>query len=213
MSSSGNDLVYLPATRPERTNLPRFYSRILTAAEVEGFGQLAPSGLPFDHYVWLCWSMKESVFKYQKRGCPELAFAPLRIEVRQIDPPTGDEDFYAGIIAGMPCNADTSGQTLHSRSWVRDGVITTVVSEDQYFTDTHWGFLAIDSPAHADQSAAVRTLALGELSAVLSRDDLRLEKDAAGCPIVVAGDRPLAIPISLAHHERYIAYSFLNNLV
>lgn len=220
-ASTGNDVVFLPATRPERTNLPRFYSRILTAAEVEGFQRIAPSGLPFDHYIWLCWSVKESVYKFQKRSCPEIAFGPLRIEVRQLEAPHGDQDFYAGIVGGpyreqpgdrQPSHADpapASDLTLYSRSWVRDDVIFTVVSEDQQFTDTHWGFSAINSPAYADQSAAVRRLALGELSSVLSRNDLRLEKDAAGCPIVLAGDWPLAIPISLAHHERYIAYSFL----
>ena len=213
--SSGNDLVYLPATRPERTNLPRFYSRILTAAEVEGFVQLASSRLPFDHYVWLCWSVKESLYKYQKRLFPELVFAPLMFEVRLVEPPCGDRDFYAGIVVGPslmgPINA--RGQAHYSRTWVRDGVIVTIVSEDQQFTDTHWGFSAIDSAAHADQSAAVRQLALEELSSVLSRDDLRLEKDAAGCPIVLAGDRPLVLPISFAHHERYVAYSFLNRVV
>lgn len=210
--SSGNDLVYLPATRPERTNLPRFYSRILTAAEVDGFARLAPSGLPFDHYVWLCWSVKESVYKYQKRLFPELVFAPLKIEVRQLEPLSGDRNFYAGEASGLGL-ADVPFQTLYSRTWVRDGVIFTIVSEDQQFTDTHWGFSAIGPAAQADQSAAVRTLALRKLSSVLSRDDLRLEKDTAGCPIVLAGDRPLAIPISLAHHERYVAYSFLHKVV
>jgi hypothetical protein len=201
-ASTGNDLVFLPATWPEKTRLPRFYSRILTAAEAEGFEQSAPSGLPFDHHVWLCWSIKESYYKHQKRLYPELRFAPLRIEVRRIEAPVGDRDFYAGIV-----------ENLFSRTWVRDGVIMTIVSEDQQFTDTHWGFSAIDSPAYADQSAAVRKLALAELCTVLSRDDLRLEKDAAGCPIVLAGDRPLAIPVSFAHHGKYIAYSFCSKTV
>lgn len=211
-ASTGNDVVFLPATRSERTILPRFYSRILTAVEIEGFQRIATSGLPFDHYVWLCWSVKESVYKYQKRLCPELAFAPLLIEVYRLDAPGGDQDFYAGVVAGMPVDErhpDASRQTLYSRSLIRDGVIITVVSEDQQFTDTRWGFSVIDSPAYAEQSTAVRGLALGELSSALSRDDLRLEKDAAGCPVVMAGDRALAIPLSLAHHDRYIAYSFL----
>jgi len=199
-TSTGNDLVFLPATRRERTSLPRFYSRILTSAEAEGFQQLASSGLPFDHYVWLCWSVKESVYKYQKRLCPEMAFGPLKIEVRQIAPPAGDQQYYSGIVGN-----------LYSRTWVRDGVILTVVSEEQQFTDTHWGFSTVGSPAYADQSAAVRTLALAELKAVLPRDDLRLEKDAAGCPVALAGD--LAIPVSLSHHGHYIAYSFLKSVV
>ena len=213
MTSIGNDLVFLPSTRPERTNLPRFYSRILTDTEVEDYQRLASSTLPFDHYVWLCWSIKESVFKYQKRLSPELRFAPLRITVRRIDPPNKEQDFYAGVAAGFAGSGDGAGQILYSRTLIRDGVIASVVSADQTFTDVHWGFSPIDSPAHADQSAAVRTLALKELRAVLSRDDLQLQKDAAGCPVLFGGDEPLAIPVSLAHHERYIAYSFLSKVV
>lgn len=206
MTSTGNDLVFLPATRPERTCLPRFYSRILTVAEVEDYQYLASSTLPFDHYVWLCWSIKESVFKYHKRLSPELRFAPLRIVVRRIDPPAEGRDFYAGIVEG-------AGQLLYSRSLIRDGVITSVVSADRTFTDVRWGFSSIDSPAYADQSAAVRTLVLQELRAVLSRDDLELQKDAAGCPILFGGGHPLDVPVSLAHHERFVGYSFFHKVV
>jgi hypothetical protein len=208
-ASTGNDLVFLPATRPERTCLPRFYSRILTAAEVTGFQRVAPYGLPFDRYVWLCWSIKESAYKYQKRLHPELSFAPLRFEVSRLEPPLGGTDHYTGIAR---ISAATT-PTLYSRSLIRDGVIVTVVSKDSHFTNTHWGFSTIDSPGYAKQSAAVRKLALTALSTVLAREDLQLHKDAAGCPIVVAGDRPLAIPLSLAHHDRYIAYAFLNKVV
>lgn len=232
-ASTGNDLVFLPATRPERTSLPRFYSRILTTAEAEGFARLASSGIPFDHYVWLCWSIKESVYKFQKRLFPGLVFAPLRIAIGEITPPAGDRDYYAGVVAGEPACEPEPGRAaepgcvsepysaceqpgapiLYSRSMIRQGLIATVVSEDQSFKDTHWGFSIIDSTAYANQSAGVRALALKELKTVLSRDDLRLEKDAAGCPVVLAGDELLAIPVSLAHHERYIAYSFRNKIV
>src|ERR1700744_5931472 len=121
MTSTGNDLVFLPATQPERTILPRFYSIILNALEVEDYQYLASSTLPFDHYVWLCWSIKESAFKYLKRGSPDLVFAPLKIAVRRIDPPTPPaastsptpptqgQDFYAGTAEGY-------GRLLYSRS-------------------------------------------------------------------------------------------------
>lgn len=192
-TSTGNDLVALQATRPERTCLPRFYSRILTAVEVAAYHRL--TGLPFDHYVWLCWSVKESVYKYQKRQFPELVFAPLRIVIREVIPPDGSNEYYI-------CKVDT----LYARSLIRDGVIMTTVSDDPQFTDIHWGFQCIDSPAYADQSAAVRTLVLSALKNKFSHDDLHLQKDAAGCPIVIAGKT--TIPVSLAHHDRYVGYSF-----
>src|ERR1700761_217625 len=97
-ASTGNDLVALRATRPERTNLPRFYSRILTAGEQEGYRSLESTGLAFDHYVWLCWSVKESVYKYQKRHFPHLLFAPLRIVVREVVVPADPQGFYRCIV-------------------------------------------------------------------------------------------------------------------
>ena len=230
-ASTGNDVVFLPATRPERTGQPRFYSRILTAAEVEGYHRLASSDLSFDHYVWLCWSVKESVYKYQKRLYPELLFSPLRIAIRQIVAPGGDVDHYAGVAdivpggglpaTGLPAAGDTGsgdgpGETLYSRTLIRDGVIQTVVSQDPTFAGTHAGFARIDSPASADQSAAVRKLVLGELKTVLSCAELQLQKDPAGCPLVLAGENHLMtpIPVSLSHHHRYIGYSYyLNNVV
>ena len=197
--STGNDLVSLEATQPERTTLPRFYSRILTPAETEGYHRhrLAASGLPFDHYIWLCWSVKESVYKYKKRLYPELVFAPLRIAIRQLDLPDGPQGYYQGTV-----------ETLYSRTRIQDGVIMTIVSEDPEFSDTHWGYSTIGSATYAEQSAAVRTLLMEELRTVLSCDDLRLQKDPAGCPIVLAEDQPLAIPVSLAHHDRYVGYSY-----
>ena len=222
-ASTGNDVVFLPATRPERTGQPRFYSRILTAAEVEGYHshRLTSSGLSFDHYVWLCWSVKESVYKYQKRLYPELLFSPLRIAIRQIVAPGGDVDHYAGVADNLSAAGDTGlgdgpGETLYSRTLIRDGVIQTVVSQDPTFAGTHAGFARIDSPASADQSAAVRKLVLGELKTVLSCAELQLQKDPAGCPMVLAGENHLMtpIPVSLSHHDRYIGYSYyLNNVV
>jgi phosphopantetheinyl transferase (holo-ACP synthase) len=221
-TSTGNDVVFLPATRPERTGQPRFYSRILTPAEVEGYysHRLTPSDLSFDHYVWLCWSVKESVYKYQKRLYPELLFSPLRIAIRQIVVPHGEIDHYAGVATNLPVAGDAKKgdgprDTLYSRTLIRDCLILTVVSEDPTFSGTHTGFACIDSPAYADQSAAVRSLVLGELKTVLSCDELRLQKDPAGCPMVLAGENQLMtpIPVSLSHHDRYIGYSFYLNKV
>lgn len=84
----------------------------------------------------------------------------------------------------------------------------TIVSEDEQFAHTHWGFQPIGSSAYADQSASVRTFALRHLSAALSRDDLQVQKDQDGSPIVLSGRQKLDIPLSLAHHDRYVAWSF-----
>jgi hypothetical protein len=202
MNSTGNDIVALRATQPERTNLPRFYSRILTVAEQQRYRQLDSPELAFDHYVWLCWSIKESTYKFNKRQFPDLVFSPLKIDIIELLPPeAADHGYYR-------CRVSCGQETLYSRSLLREDTVMTVVSEDEQFANTHWGFQPIGSSARADQSAAVRALVLQQLQTTLRRDDLQLQKDQWGCPIVLAGEQPAGIPVSLAHHDRYIAWSF-----
>jgi len=200
--STGNDIVFLGATRPERTVLTRFYSRILSPAEQALYRQPSCSSLAFDHYIWLCWSVKEAVFKYRKRGLPDLVFSPLAIEVGQMEMSAGSEG------GEYRCVVRSGSEILYSRSLLRDGVIMTVVSEDETFADTGWGVRRIDRASYAGQSAAVRTFLLQELKTRFSLDDPQIRKDAAGCPDVWDGGRRLEIPVSLAHHDRYVAWSF-----
>ncbi len=204
MTSTGNDIVALHATQPEKTNLPRFYSRILTIDEQIVYDRLDHTPLAFDHFVWLCWSIKESTYKFASRSLPDLVFSPLKITIGALVPPdhaAADGYYRAKVSFGQ--------ETHYSRSFLREGVIVTVVSEDEQFADTHWGYQLIGTSAYADQSFSVRTFALQHLSAALSRDDLQVEKDENGCPIVLAGRQRLDLPLSLAHHDRYVAWSFI----
>lgn len=196
--STGNDIVALLATDKERTVRPAFYSRILSADEQALFDPLVFGGLSFDHYIWLLWSIKESVYKYQRRHHPGLVFSPRNIIVRI----TTSEDFYAGIIT-------YKSQLLYSRSVIRDGVIISVVSADREGKNTLWGYDTIDHAGYTLQSASVRTQAEAHLNAALARTGLTIAKDPAGIPVVQENGRLLDIPISLAHHDRYIAWSFL----
>jgi phosphopantetheinyl transferase (holo-ACP synthase) len=205
MISTGNDIVALQATRPEKTNLPRFYSRILTTEEKKLYDQLDCPELAFDHYTWLCWSIKESAYKFTRRSQPDLIFAPLKITIRELLPPdaTGDGCYRSRVSLGQ--------EMLFSRSFLREGVVVTVVSEDEQFTNTHWGFQPIGSSAYADQSSSVRAFALEHLRAELCRNDLQVQKDQNGSPIVLAGRQILDLPLSLAHHDRYVAWSFIHS--
>jgi hypothetical protein len=84
----------------------------------------------------------------------------------------------------------------------------TVVSDEPDFCHTKWGIHAIDAADYASQSARVRTFALQSLSTVLGDGALRIDKTPDGPPVLCAGDRPLDIPISLAHHDRFVAWSY-----
>jgi phosphopantetheinyl transferase (holo-ACP synthase) len=156
VNSTGNDIVALGQTSRERTLDFRFYSKILSESEKALYCGERSSGLPFEKFVWLLWSIKESVYKYEKRLAPDLLFTPTTIIVREINfpsphsnsdqkrsskwensrPESGD-DYFTGVVHWQ-------NEIFYSRSQVQDELISTVVSCDNCFENTWWGFRAID---------------------------------------------------------------------
>ena len=215
MSSTGNDIVAFAATDPLRTSQYRFYSRILSAEECALHDHAA---LDFSSFVWLLWSIKESVYKYVSRSNHALIFAPLKIPVGRL---IGGDGIFEGMVS-------CSGRTLYSRSIVNDEAIMTVVSAEQDFSDTYWGMRALEAADGASESASqsesqsesqsksqsesqserVRDFAIQHLSAAYPGADLRIVRLPDGPPELMDGERVLNVPVSLAHHERYVAWSF-----
>jgi phosphopantetheinyl transferase (holo-ACP synthase) len=208
--STGNDIVALAVTDKDRTSRYRFYSRILSPVELSLYDQLTGGGVsfPFDplngtrlsfpSFVWLLWSIKESVYKYVSRSNPQLVFSPLKIPVSRLG---RRDDFYEGMIR--------YGQViLHSRSFLTSETIMTVVSDDPEFSHTRWGIHSIDAADYASQSSRVRALALNSISEILPGAAIRIVKTPDGPPVLRADDLLPDIPLSLAHHGHYVAYSY-----
>ena len=227
MRSTGNDIVALGAINKARTNQIQFYSKILSVSEQALYTQLDVTDMPFENFVWLLWSVKESVYKYQQRITPDLIFAPAKIIIQQIAPPFewGMEEadaFYKGKVL-------YGSDIFYFRSLVSDALIASVISDQESFEHTMWGVQSIDDPGndrqssehdqqslwHDHQSVAVRNLVLQKLSAICSLpfncsgDGLRIGKGPFGYPVVLNGEEEVDIPLSLAHHDRYVAYSFV----
>jgi hypothetical protein len=199
--STGNDIVALAATDSNRTSRYRFYSRILSPDEQTLHGQLTgggPEELSFPSFVWLLWSIKESVYKFISRSDPRLVFAPLKIPVSRLRQQDG---YYEGLIRYDRC-------VLYSRSFLRNETILTVVSAEEDFSYTRWGLHHIGESDHASQSAWVRTFALQALSTVFPGAPLRIVNTKDGLPVVYAGRQTPDIPLSLAHHDRWVAWSY-----
>jgi phosphopantetheinyl transferase (holo-ACP synthase) len=193
--STGNDIIALAETDNDRTSRHRFYSRILAPEELLLFP--APN-LPFSVFVWLMWSIKESVYKYVSRADPGLRFAPLKIPVRGL---RICQDHYEGII----CYSDL---TMFSRSFLWDKGIMTVVSAGEDFSNVRWGMEVIGNSGYTTQSALVRKFALQSLSTDFPGAALRIIKTPDGPPELWDGERSLDIPLSLAHHGPYVAWSY-----
>lgn len=195
MRSTGNDIVALSAADPVRTSQSRFFSRILLADELELQKTIR---LDFFSFVWLLWSIKESTYKYVSRADHGLVFAPLKFAVGRLIYANG---FYEGTVS-------MEGVALYSRSVVKGETIMTIVSEEEDFAHTRWGVHSIDGADYASQTEWVRVFALQSLSAAFPESALRIVRLPDGPPVLMDGERVVDVPVSLAHHDRYVAWSY-----
>ena len=178
MKSTGNDIVALSSVDKQRTSQFRFYSKILSGTEQAIYHQPQFAELPFENYVWLLWSVKESVFKYLKRIIPYLVFSPTKIVIQYIKIPlrplinkfesikwesTGcSEGFYWGeVIYGS--------YTFYFQSKISEEWIASVVNDNEDFENVWWGIRSIDDVGYYHQSTAVRTLLLNKLNSFFTR--------------------------------------------
>jgi len=222
VKSTGNDIVALRDINRQRTNHLRFYSKILSDSEQLLYTRQDIARIPFEKFVWLFWSIKESVYKYLRRTEPDLLFSPVKIIISSIHPPSrpaaagfgnaqwgnknndDGEDFYTGII-------HIGENTFFSRSKMHDELIATVVSQDEQFEDTWWGIRLINHTGYNYQSESVRAVILNRLAEMLPADqhNLHIEKNERGCPVICNRAGEMDIPVSLSHHDCYVAYSFV----
>ncbi|MDR3716924.1 MAG: 4'-phosphopantetheinyl transferase superfamily protein [Puia sp.] len=220
--SAGNDIVALKVTDQSRAGAPAFYSKILSVSERALYDGQVIGEMSFVTFVWLLWSVKESVFKYLKRHDTHLVFYPSKIVVRRLDRLPAETFDKAGIFEWGEGGGRIAGDgevlygglvvygsaRLYFRSRLRAEWVAAVVCETENFEHTWWGVRSIGEVAYAAQSSSVRAFVMQKLYSLFSGDDLRMIKDAAGCPVVSDEDRKIRIPVSLAHHDRFVAYSF-----
>ncbi|MEO8174062.1 MAG: 4'-phosphopantetheinyl transferase superfamily protein [Sediminibacterium sp.] len=212
MPSTGNDIVSLDLIDKERSNDRHFYLKILTPSEEALSRQPQLAGLPFERFLWLCWSIKESAFKYLKRENTAFVFSPTRIVISNIIVPSlaatdqdweGDgsgEENYKGCLAA-------GGNTYYFRSKISATTIATIVSSDENFTGVAWGILHIDEAGSTQQSEQVRSFVLKRLQTFFPGKSLLIEKTGAGYPVIMEGGNQLDLPVSFAHHGRTVSYS------
>ena len=214
--SAGNDIVDLQAIDPARTSDPRFYSKFITGPEtgLRSLPQLAD--MPTAYFVWLLWSVKESVYKFEQRHNPGLVFSPSKIIVEHITPALNMADATDRPIEGkgfdeQPCYKSTMAfnqHTFYSRSIITNRYIVTVVNNSDHFENMYWGVKPIDNSSPAYQSIQVREFIIKKLGAFFESNQLNIIKTPSGCPVLHDGLAETTIPVSLAHHGQYVAYAF-----
>jgi len=212
MISTGNDIIALKTINIARTKQKNFYRKIISTSEKDLYDRQFSDNLPFDVFVWLLWSVKESVYKYLQRITPELVFSPTKIIIPQLALPADNfvEQFegrgfdensvYKGIVS-------FGDHTLYSRSLISEEFIFSVVNHKDDFEHIRWGIQLIDSSDPDVQSKAVREFLIKALSPLFPGSDLLVDKSPHGYPILLKDGVEIPLPVSLAHHGRYVGYS------
>ncbi|HEY9001495.1 MAG TPA: 4'-phosphopantetheinyl transferase superfamily protein [Mucilaginibacter sp.] len=213
MISTGNDIVALKAINVARTKQQNFYSKIITETEKALYDEQFSDRLPFEQFVWLAWSVKESVFKYLQRVNPNLVFSPSKIKLAKLVAPVAGN---ASNFEGRDFNSETvyrgvfdiSPHTFYSRTIITDDFIFSVVNHTNNFEKVMWGIKKIESPDADDQSKAVRLFALTMLNTFFPNAELEIDKNKHSCPIILKDEIEIPVPISLTHHDHWVGYSF-----
>ena len=219
MTSAGNDIVSLNAINSNRTKQSWFYSHILSSTEEAIYEKPEIAALPFEYFVWLLWTIKESAYKYLQRIKPDLIFSPTKFIVQELQIPSGfivtnfegskteDTGFEnnSTIIKGI---INVGPDTIFSRSIIYKELITSVVNGDENFENICWGIKLINKSDAQYQSTAVRQLLITRLQRLLRNDNLAIGKSPHGFPILLEGGNETTIPVSISHHDRLVAYSF-----
>jgi len=198
MISTGNDIVALGSINKQRTCEPRFYSKILSVAEQQLYRQPELAALPFENYIWLLWSVKESAFKYLKRNNHQLIFSPVTINVLTVNAHP-DQHYSGSLQFGL--------DSLFFRSIITNDWISTVVNGEDNFEYIFNDVQLIERDDYQYQSATVRKFALDKLNAFFD-GEFELEKSELSYPVLVKNGERIDTPVSLSHDGYFVACSF-----
>ncbi len=214
-NSIGNDIVALAGTNADRAGNQKFYSKFLRPSEASLFCKNDFS-ISFVQYIWLCWSIKESAYKFQKRLQPSILNGGWKINIAEINPPVNPHAFNWNNKSAesdcMPvecCYVSTA--ILHSKkyySWslITDAFIYTVTANEEDCKNIYWGINAINESSYNNQSNEVKKLMLKKFNEAVIVPAPEILKNAAGIPYIKQYPQ---IPVSFTHHHFFVAYAFV----
>jgi hypothetical protein len=216
----GNDIVALDG-QAGRSREPVFYSKIITPAEKELYSTERLPDLPFEHFVWLCWAVKEAAFKCIQKAEPGALFWGPRIKITELAPlttPPGDSWLDIGDpmapYHGFSALARFGSHRLQAWAIVTNNYILAVSTAGETFCSARfgeisWGIRKIGSIDRARQSADVRTFVLEKLQRLLPGQPLTIQKAPDGYPFVMNGSKQAEVGLSFSHHADLVSYAFL----
>jgi phosphopantetheinyl transferase (holo-ACP synthase) len=213
LTSIGNDIIALALINPERTRKEKFFSKIICKQEVELFKSVDQSALSFEHFIWLAWSIKESVYKFCSRNNSALILSPTKIIINKIYCPINKDFAIAYELestsleegASYCCEVNFEGSKYFTRSIINNELIFSVCNNNNDFKNICWGIKKINSDLYYPQSETVRAFTLNRLKYITGEGELIFDKTEKGCPFI---KQKRNIPVSFTHHGYFVGYAF-----
>ncbi|PTQ99689.1 4'-phosphopantetheinyl transferase superfamily protein [Mucilaginibacter yixingensis] len=200
MPSIGNDIVDLRLIDADRSRQARFYSKILAPDELDLYEPLG-AFLAFEHFVWLCWTIKEASYKYSKRLHPQLLFSPPRTVILDLSvcQNADDGNHYEGT-----CSNGFSTvyfQSSHTATYIHT-IVNVATDLSQIIAKA---FIVDPTKASAQTHAQL----LQQAAQLYPGKAIRIEKNADNVPSLMVDAQ--THPISIAHHGQYGSFAIANN--
>lgn len=213
MISIGNDIVSLHHINKQRTCQRRFNSKFITDSELKLYSRPDAAQMPFEVFVWLLWSAKESVYKFIKRHQPQLVFSPIKFTCREIDlsgfSPAASYQLcdHNGFnhVPAIAMKVAFQNEQISVRSVISPDYIVSFAALKESFSQMHWAVERINAADPESQSDAVRALTLKKLKQLNVSVDAFIGKSPAGYPFVKDPD----VLLSFAHHGQYVSYAIM----
>jgi phosphopantetheinyl transferase (holo-ACP synthase) len=199
LHSAGNDIIDLNLIDRNRSLLSRFYTKILSAAEIETHHQQYIT-LDFPIYLWLLWSVKESAYKYCKRLDNDLIFSPVKIKVDVLSISQSSQSYNTFNCSGK-CYLNS--QAIYFRSEITAEYIHTVVDVNDTFSNVHFNNEQVSNEQQL--SYAVRQLLVHDINQTMPVESWAIKKDWFHVPVLTLNQHKF--PVSFSHHGKCIAYA------
>lgn len=188
----GNDIIDIDETsRSSDWERPGFMEKIFTPKEQS---IISASDDPFTT-VWQMWSMKESAYKIFIQAGGERFFNPTKIECSFVDS-RNDQVKIDNI-------------TLKTRTLFNADYIFSTATIEQ--ADIESRIFELPENDNQKQSDFMRKQLIKDFAKInnLNCGDLEIRKIESGIPLIYCKNEILDVSISITHHGKFGAYSFM----
>ncbi|MEL7220728.1 MAG: 4'-phosphopantetheinyl transferase superfamily protein [Bacteroidota bacterium] len=196
----GNDIVDLAYARQmSNWQRPRFLDKVFSATEQHMIKEAEDP----ERWVWLLWSIKESVYKLIHRNMQRSFFAPKRIECVAVTPTITNE--------AVKFVVHYEDQTYFGESQLDQAYLHSIAYAANKNPDYSAASFSLEQCDYTHQQAFIRRELLRQYAKTedLAVERLSIQKNISGIPAIYLGGVQQDTVLSISHHGYFAAYAFI----